>query len=140
MGKYSSVQKKEVIRDRSPHAIWRGIGCFMFILVPILSIAVGVEAVDYALANKIRLPYQLLGYPAMPDFLRQSNLIWNALAPIRTTSNFYAYAAAAVVALVLLGGLISVVYAFVYQITGPKRYGPTDAPPIKIKGMKKKSR
>ncbi|MCZ2121372.1 MAG: hypothetical protein LC108_03810 [Anaerolineales bacterium] len=137
MGKYSSVKKKEVIKDRAPHAIWRGIGCFMFILVPILSIAIGVEVVDYALANKIGLPYQLLGYPAMPDFLRKSNLLWAATEPIRTTNNFYAYTAASLVVMLVLGGLISVIYAFVYQMTGPSRYGPTDVPPIKIKGMKK---
>jgi hypothetical protein len=137
MGKYSSVKKKEVIRDRSPHAIWRGIGCMMFILVPILSIALGVELVNYALDNKWRIPYQLLGYPAMPDFFRLSNVIWAATAPIRGTEHFYAYAAAAVVLTLILGAIISMIYSFVFQIMGPPRYGPTDVPPLKIKGMKK---
>lgn len=137
MGKYSSVKKKEVVRDRSPHAIWRGIGCIMFILIPILSIAIGVELVNYGLANKWRIPYQLLGYPAMPDFFRLSNAIWAATAPIRGIENFYAYATAAGVITLILGAIISIAYSFVFQIMGPPRYGPTDVPPVKIKGMKK---
>jgi hypothetical protein len=137
MGKYSSVRKKEVIRDRSPHAIWRGIGCMMFILVPILSIAIGVEMVNYGLDNKWRLPYQLLGYPAMPEFFRLSNAIWAATAPIRRIENFYAYVTASVVTMLVLGAIISVIYSFVFQIVGPPRYGPTDVPPVKIKNMKK---
>src|SRR5689334_1160537 len=137
MGKYSSVKKKDVIRDRSPHAIWRGIGCVMFILVPILSIAIAVETVDYGLENKWRIPYQLLGYPAMPDFFRLSNPIWAATAPIRGIKNFYAYVVASLVVMVILGSIISVAYSVVFQIMGPARYGPTDVPPLKVKGMKK---
>lgn len=137
MGKYSSVRKKEVVRDRSPHAIWRGIGCMMFILVPILSIAIGVETVNYGIANKWRLPYQLLGYPDMPGFIRLSDALWAATAPIRTIENFYAYALASFVIMLILGALISVGYSVVFQIMGPPRYGPTDVPPVKIKGMKK---
>ena len=137
MGKYSSVKKKEVIRDRSPHAIWRGIGCIMFILIPVLSIAIGVEVTNYGLENKWRLPYQLLGYPAMPEFFRMSNAIWAVTSPIRGIENFYAYALISFVTMLVLGALISVVYSFVFQIVGPARYGPTDVPPIKIKNMKK---
>lgn len=137
MGKYSSVRKKEISRERSPHAIWRGIGCMMFILVPILSVAIGVETINYGLENSWRLPYQLLGYPAMPDFLRLSNILWAATKPIRGTANFYAYATASLIVMLILGSIISLVYAIVYQITGPARYGPTDVPPIKLKGTKK---
>lgn len=137
MGKYSSVKKKEIIRDRAPHPIWRGIGCIMFILIPILSIAVGVETINYGIENKWRLPYQLLGYPVLPDFLRFSDLIWSATAPIRGIEHFYAYALASIIIMLVLGGIISVIYSFVYQLMGPARYGPTDVPPLKIKGMKK---
>jgi hypothetical protein len=137
MGKYSSVKKKEVIRDRSPHAIWRGIGCMMFILLPILSIAIGVETVNYGLANKWRLPYQLLGYPDMPGFIRLSDALWAVTAPIRAIENFYAYTLASFVIMLILGAIISVGYSFVFQLMGPPRYGPTDVPPVKIKGMKK---
>lgn len=137
MGKYSSVKKKEVMRDRAPHAIWRGIGCIMFILVPVLSIAIGVETVNYGVANGWRLPYQLLGYPAMPDLFRLSNIVWAATAPIRAIKNFYAYTVASLVIMLILGAIISVVYSYVFQIMGPARYGPTDVPPVKIKGMKK---
>lgn len=137
MGKYSSVRKKEVIYDRSPHAIWRGIGCMMFILIPILSVAVGVVTLDYGLANKWRLPYQLLGYPAIPDVFRLSNPIWAATAPIRAIEHFYGYAVASLLVMLILGAIISVGYSIVFQIMGPPRYGPTDVPPVKIKGMKK---
>lgn len=137
MGKYSSVKKQQPIRDRSPHAIWRGIGCSMFILIPILSIAIGVETVNFGIDNKWGLPYQLLGYPNMPGFVRLSNALWAATAPIRGINNFYAYTVASLVTMAVLAAIISVVYAFVFQIMGPARYGPTDVPPLKIKGMKK---
>jgi hypothetical protein len=137
MGKYSSVKKNQAIRDRSPHAIWRGIGCIMFILVPILSIAIAVETINYGVDNGWQFPYQLMGYPAMPGFFRYSNLLWAATAPIRGIANFYAYTVGSLVIMLVLGGIISVLYSYVYQMTGPSRYGPTDVPPVKIKGMKK---
>ena len=35
--------------------------------------------------------------------------------------------------MLLIGGVISVIYALMYRFIGPSRYGPTDAPPPKIK-------
>ncbi len=137
MGKYSSVKKREVVREKTPHAVWRGIGCMMFFLIPALSIAVGVELINYGIDNKWRMPYQLFGYPAMPEFFRLSDALWAATGPIRVINNFYAYAAASLVVMFVLGSIISVIYSVVFQIMGPARYGPTDVPPIKIKGTKK---
>jgi hypothetical protein len=139
MGKYGTFQKrtKMASNDRTPHAIWRGIGCSMFIILPVLSFAIAYELVNYALDNKYALPYQLLGYPQLPDFLRASSFIWSVLAPIRNTANFYAYVVFTVVVLLVLGAIMGTIYTYIYTVMGPPRYGPTDAPPPSFSPTKK---
>jgi hypothetical protein len=61
------------------------------------------------------------------------------LSPITATRHFYAYAVTSLLYMVLLGGIMSVFYAFVYRIVGPPRYGPLDVerPNVKVKKYKR---
>lgn len=134
MGKYrSSSRIRTAPKTSGPHAIWRGIGCFMMLIIPAISIAAGFETIKYGIANNWPFPYELMGNPRLPDIFYKSNGLMTILGPIISIENFYAIAAASLLFMVFLGGIISLVYAIVYRATGPERYGPTDAPPPKIK-------
>lgn len=135
MGKYTARQSRQPISevDKSPHAVWRGIGCLMMILIPILSIALGYETINFGIGKKWTIPYQLLGSPSMPDLIYDVRILRQLTFPIRQIENFYGYALASVIYMIIIGGIISVIYAAVYRAVGPSRYGPFDAPPPKIK-------
>jgi hypothetical protein len=123
-------------KPEGPHVIWRGIGCLMMIIIPAMSIAIATEIVKYGVANNWPIPYQLLGTPKLPDIFYKSTGLMTIFTPVINTQNFYAYVAVSLLLIILLGGVISMVYAFVYRSVGPSRYGPLDAPPPKIKTKK----
>ena len=134
MSKYqSSARKKVKERTNQPHYLWRGIGCIMMLLIPVISIAAGYETINYALTEGYRVPYQLLGTPTYPDLFYKSSGLMIILSPVTAIKHFYAYAVASIFYMVLLGGISSLGYAIVYRIVGPARYGPLDAPPPKVK-------
>ncbi len=138
MGKHSSKVRRTPLEqvNKAPHAVWRGIGCLMILLIPILSIALAYETVQYGLAAEWRIPYQLLGPPRFPDIFYDIGILRQLSFPIRQIEHLYAYAAVSTVYMIVIGGFISVLYAFVYRMIGPSRYGPFDAPPPTIKTKK----
>lgn len=133
MTKYATTRKKEKVKTNQPHYVWRGIGCVMMILIPVISYAAGVETINYAIAHRWTIPIELLGLPRFPDLFYQSSGLMTLLAPIARVKHFYAYATAAAAYAILLGAITSMAYAIVYRMTGPSQYGPLDAPPPKVK-------
>ena len=137
MGKYrSSSRQRQKPIDSGPHVIWRGLGCLMMVIIPVISYAAAYEIVNYGLANSWTIPYQLLGTPQLPEIIRKSNALWSLFRPITGIQNFYAYIAFGTLIMVLISGTISVIYAVVYRILGPSRWGPLDMPPPKFKTKK----
>jgi len=137
MSKYaSSSRQRTAPKPDGPHAIWRGIGCFMMILIPIISIAAGNEIIKYGVSHSWPFPYELMGVPRFPNIFYKSGGLMYLLSPIASINNFYAIAVASIILMIVLGGIISLIYGIIYSFTGPERYGPTDAPPPKIKTKK----
>ena len=119
--------------NKELHPIWRGIGCLLILVVPVVAYLLADLTIRGAIAQGWPMPYQLMGYPVMPVFL------WNVtpgLAPILTfiqgQNNLYAVLSLTIVYIVLLSSLISIVYSIIYRLVGPPRYGPTDVPPPPI--------
>ncbi len=139
MGKYSTFTHKETSKkSREPHEIWRGLGCLMILIIPAISIAASSLTVNYLSSPGFRIiPRQLLGKPRLPDFVYKSDGLVTIFTPITTIEDFYAIAVVSFFYMLIIGGVISVIYAAVYSAVGPSRYGPTDAPPPKIKVVKK---
>lgn len=134
MSKYQSSARKQVKeRNRQPHYLWQGIGCFMLILVPVISIAAGYETINFALRSGYTVPYELLGTPRFPDLFYKSSGIMILLSPIIAIKHFYAYAVMSLIYMILMGGITSLGYAIIYRAVGPARYSPLDAPPPKVK-------
>ena len=134
MGKYTTYNRQPP-KPRNPgvHPVMRGIGCIMMVLVPILAYGSAVLLVNYGVSRGWPIPPNWLGRISIhPLLLRLEGLrdIWNFLL---LQNNLVANLVFAVVIMVLVGGLMSILYGYIYSIFGPPRYGPQDAPPIRVK-------
>ncbi|MCZ2127177.1 MAG: hypothetical protein LC099_05305 [Anaerolineales bacterium] len=130
----SKYDRREPLKKKSgPHFIWRGLGCLMMIIIPVMSVAIGYELVNFLLANKYYVPRDLLGTPQFPDIFYKSSGMMIILKPIIAIKHFYAYALFSIILMVVLGSVISLIYSYIYRVVGPARYGPLDAPPPKVK-------
>lgn len=128
MGKYQRYDKRK--RDERPwkiHPIWRGIGCFMILLLPLMSYAAAVAIVQ---AGLIDLPKELDQSYVLPNIITIPYLNSSFSSPIQGQITysviFYFF-----VFLLLSIGLLSVVYGYMYRIMGPPRYNALDSPPVK---------
>ena len=142
MGKYSgsSTQRESSIsKPKELPGIWSLIGCVMILVIPAISIAAGIETVNYALSNKWNIPFQLRGFPVLPEIVKKSSGLLTIFGSLVKINNFYAFALASLLYIVAISTMISLVYAVVYRVINPNRYGPTDEPPSKVK-VRKKSR
>jgi len=136
MGKYrSSSRVRSTAPPKGPHAIWRGIGCFMMLLIPVISIAAAKATIDFGV-GRWPIPVELLGVPRPPDFFYKSSGLMTIFSLVTGWNNFYAIATASIIYMIPISSVISLIYGIVYNVTGPSRYGPTDEPPPKIKTKK----
>ena len=139
MTKYTvASQRRVTARLNQTYAIWRGIGCILVLVVPILCWILAVETVQIAVDRAWPMPYQLMGNPVMPNLLWQVSFLTPALAFIQAQTNLYAILAITVAYVVVASALMALGYAIAYRIVGPPRYGPLDAPPPKIRAERYK--
>ena len=105
------------------HPIWRGIGCLLLIIIPIVAFAGSIELV------KANVPQQYV--PLTADLANMTYLpVFNETIPL-----FYVLIITAV--LTILGFIIlTIVYSFIFRMGSGSRYGPLDAPPVKRKVKK----
>ena len=118
MGKYDRYDKpRQSAKQPKMHPIWRGIGCLMLILIPVMA---------YAAADVFLQAAPGLGlFPRTGDIYRNIDLNFITLPFSIGEALFTIFFA-------VLGFVaFSLVYSLVYRIAGPPKYGPTDAPPPK---------
>ena len=137
MGKYSShVRKAPVPRNQGVHPLMRGIGCIMMIIVPILAYGSAVLLVNYGASHGWPIPPNWLGTPTFHPLLWRLQGLTTPLTFLQGQTNLIANLVFAVAITVLVGGIMSMIYGYIYTLFGPPRYGPTDAPPERIKVKK----
>lgn len=108
--------------------VWRGIGCILFFLTPIISIAIASELLAIGVIQRwIYVPPNLLRSYTIP--------VLNFTIP-----NFLGSLGLGIGVTIMLFAFFAAVYAAMYRVIGPSPYGPTDVPPIKTKRKVKKSR
>jgi len=127
-----SAQKYRKEQQEKPweiHPVWRGIGCALILLIPIM--AWYASSLFLQTNTKIHLSYELtkpiiLPYVQVPE-----------IDQIVADFNHYAVSHHLIVAqffftiiLMFIGfGILSLVYAIMFKVAGPSRYGPFDVPP-----------
>lgn len=137
MGKYQSGVKRQEPRRQGPNPIWRGIGCLLMVIIPLVSYA-AAELTMPLLQEQGLIPRELLFTPQTPDWLRLSPVLATTYQSVFGRYGILAILALTVIFIILIGGVLTVLYSYVYQLTAPSRYGPTDAPPIRTKVKKYK--
>ncbi len=65
MGKYrSSATRRQKPADQGPHVIWRGLGCLMIVIIPVISFAFAYELVNYGLDPSMEHSISIAGHSA----------------------------------------------------------------------------
>ena len=140
MGKYSFANRQTSRPRREVHPVMRGIGCIMIILVPLLAFGSAVLLVNYGASHGWPIPPTWLGAPTFHPLLWRLSLTSTPIATVlnflQAQNNLVANLVFAIAITVVVGGLMSIIYGYIYTIFGPARYGPTDAPPSRVKAKK----
>lgn len=132
MGKYSSMNRQaNRPRNRSVHPLMRGIGCIMMIIVPILAYGTAVLLVNYGVSRGWPLPPSWLGVPTFHPLLWRLQGLTVVLNFLQAQNNLIANVVFAIAITVVVGGIMSMIYGYIYTLFGPPQYGPNDVPPIR---------
>lgn len=111
------------------HPVWRGIGCLMVVIIPLMAFAAAAILMDANAENGwVEIPRDL---QRLPDLDRLAGSL-----PDWIIVDFYAKVLVAVVFAFLLFGVFTVIYSLVYRMGGGYRPSPVDAPPIRKKTKK----
>ena len=121
--------KEERERETMPHPIWRGVGLFMIVVVPILSFVISQELVNgknefwEATIPEFILPIEMRGTVSIPIF--------------GEVENFLGILALTVIIVIAIFALFSVVNAVVYRTTREKNLRVFESQPERYKRKKK---
>lgn len=134
MSKYKFADSKSPAPKRHEvHPIMRGISCIMMIIVPILSYIASDLLIGNGFGRQV-IPLAWYGRIEFPPLLIQlTGPLGDALRYIASINHLAANLVLAVVIVVVVGGLMSVIYGYIYELAGPPKYGPTDVPPPRVK-------
>ncbi len=127
MSKYDKFNQGSRMEERpwKIHPIWRGIGCLMMILIPIMAYAGAVVLVQANLEQ---------GWLPMPRELIQTV----TLPVVGEVNQFYAVVIVTTLLMIIGFGVVTILYSLIYSAVGPPRLGPLDAPPVRNSPKKKK--
>jgi hypothetical protein len=135
MGKYErfdNFAQMQQPKNKGIHPIWRGIGCLMLILIPIIAFA----AADTFYDNASNL--NLFG----STIFQRTGIIYRVFFSFELSDDItlrltFFHLIFTVIFSVVGFLIISFIYTIIYRFSGPPQYGPTDAPPIRRKKTKK---
>ncbi len=134
MGKYSSYSRPKPKPNLNVvHPVMRGIGCIMIIVVPILAYGISVLLVNYGGTHGWPIPPDWFGQPTMPPLLWKLQGLQTILYFLQAQNNLKANVIFTIALIVVIGGIMSMIYGYMYTLFGPPRYGPQDEPPIRVK-------
>ncbi len=118
--------------EQEVHPIWRGVGCFMMIFVPLMSYFFATITMQAAVDGSWPIPYQLMGYPTMPAGMMRIPVLSSIGYFLQGQQNLYGVVLLTLLYIVVIGAIVSAIYSFAWRYVGPPQYGPLDAPPPKI--------
>ncbi len=134
MGKYAKFQRKTP-EKKGLNPIWRGIGCILIVVVPLLAYGLMVLFVPVIIATG-KVPYQLLGFVHFPDWAYKVRVVADIVIFIGSIQNLWLNIITFFVIVLILTTVASLLYSWIYSVVGPARYTEMDAPPSKHKVKK----
>lgn len=122
-------RKEQHERPWKINPVWRGIGCFLILLIPIMA-WFGAQVLMQA-KTPIPLPWDMSRSVTLPYVhVTVIDRVTTEINGYLVTHNVVTGQLFFTVILIFVGfGLLSVIYAIFYRIIGPPRYGPFDIPP-----------
>jgi len=122
------------------HPVWRGLGFVMIVLAPIMSWA-GAEVTNQILRGiddkyVKSFFYGLSGSLPVPGWLNFIPLVANAWRAVATYEDIKSKLVLFFLWLVAFSGVLSVLYAMMYRLIGPPRYGPQDIPAPRVRSKR----
>ena len=134
MSKYTTYSRpKPKPKPQGVHPVMRGIGCILIVVVPILAYGLATLLVPYAAGRGWPLPPSWFGPPSIPELLWKVPGLQRPLQFLQAQNNLEINIAFTLVLIVIIGGIMSLIYGYMYTLFGPPKYGPQDAPPVRIK-------
>jgi hypothetical protein len=131
---FSSQQFKRGRQERpwKVHPVWRGIGCVLLLLIPIMSWY--VTALFLGSNQKVVLPVELTRVVAIPStsVAEIDKVIISVNHYFDSTHFVFGQIFFTIIFSVIGFGILSFLYAIIYRVAGPPRYGPFDVPPNKV--------
>ncbi len=128
MGKYTKYQTRIKKPEKVLHPVWRGIGCVLWIIVPVMAYASASLTVDLLAGNGM-IPAEMLGYVQFPDWAWKAPFVSLLAQGVHSIRNLWSILIFFVVYTLVLAGIASIAYAAAYRVMGPPRYTALDAPP-----------
>lgn len=131
MAKYNKFQRKSPEKKKmSP--IWRGIGCILLVIAPVLAYFLMVWFLPTIIATG-KVPYQLLGRANLPGWAFTTPMVVDIANYIGGIDNLWISMVTFIVILLVLISSVSLLYSMIYMLVGPARYTELDAPPSTFK-------
>jgi len=131
MAKYQKFQRSTP-KKQGLHPIWRGIGCILLVIVPLLSYWLTTIFKPMILATG-KVPYQLLGHVVLPDWAYKYRILYGISVYISSINDLGLNVIMFLVIALILTTISSLLYAAMYSVVGPTRYTELDAPPANYK-------
>lgn len=139
MGKYSSrvVKKTSMPKRDKVNPYMRGIGCLLMLIVPVFAYGVGDLLAGQGFGYPV-IPREWYGAIQFPSIVYTSPTLSWAATRIASIPHLPATLAIAVVVMIVVGGILSVIFGWMYSLFAPSNYGPLDVPPPRVKTKKYK--
>jgi hypothetical protein len=134
MAKYAKYKVK-IDENKGMNPIWRGIGCILIVVVPLLAFGLMILIVPSIIATG-KVPYQFLGYVHFPDWAYKFQMTADIANFIGSIKDLWVNMITFFVIILILTTVASLLYSWVYSVVGPARYTELDAPPSKHKAKK----
>jgi hypothetical protein len=138
MGRYSSRQRDKVSRQRNTvNPYMRGIGCFFIVLVPVFSLAVGDVLAKQGVGWQI-LPASWYVRMTFPEWFTQLAGLSTIARWLGSIDNLPATLAIGTIVMIVVGGILSIIFGYMYTLLSPSKYGTMDVPAPRVKTKKYK--
>jgi hypothetical protein len=139
MSKYEKYRVRP-LKDRrwKIHPIWRGIGCLMLVIIPVISYSAAylVARANYQ-AGWVKIPAEMRGWVDLSPVVRLAPWLAEVIPP---SMRFYYLDLALTAAFIVIAfGLLSLFYGILYSATGVTKTDPYYVPPVR-KSPKRTSR
>ena len=136
MGKYSSSSRGPS-KPTGPqvHPLMRGIGCLSMVLIPVFSYAVA-DVILKGPGASWPLPKTWFGAPHLPKFLHSLSGLAPVVGFLQQQTNLTGNLIIGGLIMVVLFGIMSIIYGYLYSMMAPSKYGPHDVPPPRVKTKK----